>query len=139
MAVFSQWKLPILPLNHKIYLLQTILVEQQRLLHPRSFNHIFTTSAQDNFRCQCCVRLGGSSQAGGTPLSWCLDTRPISSPYQYFLNETIFRAFYQFQKVLSNVLVMISADSASVVAYSCKERGTHSSSLCIEVWKTLLW
>ena len=53
--------------------------------------------------------------------------------------KAILLALKEFQHILSNSSVMIATDSSSVVAYLQRESGTHSPTLCMEVWEILVW
>ena len=53
--------------------------------------------------------------------------------------KAILLALKQCQDILANSSIMVATDNSSVVAYIRKEGGTHSPSLCMEVWETLLW
>ena len=45
----------------------------------------------------------------------------------------------QCHQYIFNSTVMIATDNSSVVSYLKREGGTHSPSLCMEVWETLQW
>ena len=53
--------------------------------------------------------------------------------------KAILLALKQCHQHVNNTTVMIATDNSSVVAYLRKQGGTHSPSLCMEVWETLRW
>ena len=53
--------------------------------------------------------------------------------------KAILLALKQCHQYVANLTVLIATDNSSVVSYLKKQGGTHSPSLCMEVWDTLLW
>ena len=111
------------------------MVVGQGQIITRSCSQTTSSSAHSLYRCEL-FGLGCSSGTGRTHVSWSLASEPISSTHQHPRNEGYSSSS---QRVPSNSSVMIATDNSSVVAYLQKEGGTHSPTLCVEVWETLLW
>ena len=109
------------------YWVSSQLVEQSSNLSKRcSYQEPFSFSPVIH-RCQS-DWLGSSSGAGGSIISWHLDPRPITTPYQSSRNDNSFLE-----------TSALSTDNTTVVAYLRLQGGTHSPDLCLEVWNTLIW
>ena len=72
----------------------------------------------------------GAHRTDETILSWSLDGRRISAPYQYSGNMAICFALKKAIQYIHHSCVMISTDSTKVVSYINKQGGTHSPDLC---------
>ena len=81
------------------------------------------------YGCQS-LRMGSSFRADNTVLSWSLDRKPVTAPYQYVRNDghTI-----STETFIHHSCIMISTDNTTVVSYINKQGGTHSPNLCVEV------
>ena len=84
-------------------------------------------------------RLGFTSGAGRTSVSWSLVQNPLSTPHQYFRNYGYFIDTEEGSSIHKELHGSISTDNTTVVAYLSGQGGTHSPDLCMEVWKTLIW
>ena len=83
--------------------------------------------------------MGSSSGTDESILSWSLVGRPIPAPYQHVGNNGHSFHTDKALKYIHHSCVMISTDNTTVVSYINKQGGTHSSNLCLEVWKILQW
>ena len=143
MALFSQWKPHILPLEHKIWITDPIKTHlkwwdnkdrfiQGVPLKPPPVSHtVFSDASVSGW--------GAHLEPEGV-LCHGVWTQDQSLLHINVLEmKAVLLALKQFQNIIGNSSVMIVTDNASVVAYIRKEGGTHSPSLCMEVWETLLW
>ena len=141
MALFAQWKPHILPPEHKIFVTEQTsfgMVVGQGQIYSRSCSQTIPSSAHSLHSCEL-FGLGCSFGTVRIHVSWSLATDPISTSHQHSRNEGYSFSLNEFQHILSNSSVMIATDTSSVVAYLQRESGTHSPTLCMEVWETLLW
>ena len=76
--------------------------------------------------------MGSPSRTGRTPDQSVLHINVLEM-------KAILLALKQCHQYVLNSTVMIATDNSSVVSYLKREGGTHSPSLCMEVWETLQW
>ena len=143
MALFSQWKPHSLPLEHQIAISDAMIfhlnwwknkerfIQGVPLKRPQVSHTVYVDASTRGWGAH--VETQGFLCHG------------VWSPDQSLLHinilemKAVFLALKHFQNVLVNSTFMIASDNSSVVAYIQKEGGTHSPSLCMEVWETLLW
>ena len=143
MALFAQWEPHVLPLEHKISITDNILFH----LHWWNYKHRFIQGVPIKSPPHAYTLFMDASVSG-----WGAHLDPegllchgVWTPDQSQLHinilemKAILSALKQCQDILANSLIMVATDNSSVVAYIRKEGGTHSPSLCMEVWETLLW
>lgn len=143
MALFAQWKPHVLPLEHKILLTQQIKhhldwwLDRDRftqgviLQQPPPVHTVFTDAS--------CSGWGAHLEPEGLMCHGVWHQNQSLLHINILEMKAILLALKEFQHILSNSSVMIATDNSSVVAYLQREGGTHSPTLCMEVWETLLW
>ena len=143
MALFAQWKPHVLPLEHKIFVTEQIKhhlrwwLDRDRFLQgvvlkqPPPVHTVFTDAS--------CSGWGAHLEPEGLMCHGVWHQNQSHLHINILEMKAILLALKEFQLILSNSSVMIATDNSSVVAYLQKEGGTHSPTLCVEVWETLLW
>ena len=143
MALFAQWKPHVLPLEHKIFVTEQIKhhlgwwLDRDRFLRgvvlkqPPPVHTVFTDAS--------CSGWGAHLEPEGLMCHGVWHQNQSHLHINILEMKAILLALKEFQLILSNSSVMIATDNSSVVAYLQKEGGTHSPTLCVEVWETLLW
>ena len=143
MALFAQWKPHVLPLEHCILINMQIKSHlewwnsrerfaQGVLLKPPLPSHtLFTDASLSGW--------GAHLEPEGLLFHgvWSLDQSALH--INVLEMKAILLALKQCHQHVNNTTVMIATDNSSVVAYLRKQGGTHSPSLCMEVWETLRW
>ena len=143
MALFAQWKPHVLPLEHCILINMQIKSHlewwnsrerfaQGVLLKPPLPSHtLFTDASLSGW--------GAHLKPEGLLFHgvWSLDQSALH--INVLEMKAIPLALKQCHQHVNNTTVMIATDNSSVVAYLRKQGGTHSPSLCMEVWETLRW
>ena len=143
MALFAQWKPHVLPLEHCILINMQIKSHlewwnsrerfaQGVLLKPPLPSHtLFTDASLSGW--------GAHLEPEGLLFHgvWSLDQSALR--INVLEMKAILLALKQCHQHVNNTTVMIATDNSSVVAYLRKQGGTHSPSLCMEVWETLRW
>ena len=114
------------------------MVDKPHSIRDRDFNPSSRPQILPLYGCQS-LRMGSSFRADNTVLSWPLDRKPIPAPYQYVRNDGHTISTETSQTFIHHSCIMISTDNTTVVSYINKQGGTHSPSLCVEVWKILNW
>ena len=140
MALFAQWKPHVLPLEHCILINMQIkshlewLNSRERfakgvLLKPPLPSHTLFTDAS-------LFGWGAHLEPEGLLFHgvWSLDQSALH--INVLEMKAILLALKQCHQHVNNTTVMIATDNSSVVAYLRKQGGTHSPSLCMEVWET---
>ena len=142
-ALFAQWKPHVLPLEHCILINMQIKSHlewwnsrerfaQGVLLKPPLPSHtLFTDASLSGW--------GAHLEPEGLLFHgvWSLDQSALH--INVLEMKAILFALKQCHQHVNNTTVMIATDNSSVVAYLRKQGGTHSPSLCMEVWETLRW
>ena len=142
-GTFAQWKPHVLPLEHKIFVTEQIKhhlgwwLDRDRFIRGVVLKQ--SPPAHTVFTDASCSGWGAHLEPEGL---MCHGVWPQNQS-QLHINilemKAILLALKEFQHILSNSSVMIMTDSSSIVAYLQREGGTHSPTLCMEVWETLLW
>ena len=143
MALFAQWKPHVFPLEHKIFVTKQIKhhlgwwLDRDRFLRgvvlkqPPPVHTVFTDAS--------CSGWGAHLEREGLMCHGVWHQNQSHLHINILEMKAILLALKEFQLILSNFSVMIATNNSSVVAYLQKEGGTHSPTLCVEVWETLLW
>ena len=143
MSLFTQWKPHVLPLEHKIFVTEQIKhhlgwwLDRDRFLRgvvlkqPPPVHTVFTDAS--------CSGWGAHLEPEGLMCHGVWHQNQSHLHINILEMKAILLALKEFQLILSNSSVMIATDNSSVVVYLQKEDGTHSPTLCVEVWETLLW
>ncbi|MCG7869756.1 MAG: hypothetical protein JAY74_25725 [Candidatus Thiodiazotropha taylori] len=143
MALFAQWKPHALPLEHPI------------LLNVSIRKHLEWWNNKGRFSSGVTLKPSLPTHTLFTDASlsgWGAHLEPegllchgVWPPDQSVLHinilemKAILLALKQCHQYVTNSTVLIATDNSSVVSYLKKQGGTHSPSLCMEVWDTLLW
>ncbi|MEW8547329.1 MAG: reverse transcriptase domain-containing protein [Candidatus Thiodiazotropha sp.] len=143
MALFAQWKPHLLPLEHLI------------LISPQIKFHLNWWINRDRFIQGVPLKPALPTHSLFTDASlsgWGAHLEPegllfhgVWSQGQSHLHinilemKVILLALKQCEHHVKNSSVMVATDNSSVVAYLRREGGTHSPTLCMEVWETLNW
>ena len=143
MALFAQWKPHVLPLEHCILINMQIkshlewwnsrerFAQGVLLKSPLPSHTLFTDASLSGW--------GAHLEPEGLLFHgvWSLDQSALH--INVLEMKAILLALKQCHQHVNNTTVMIATDNSSVVAYLRKQGGTHSPSLCMEVWETLRW
>ena len=143
MALFAQWKPHVLPLEYPI------------LLNAPIRKHLEWWDNKGRFISGVTLKPSLPTHSLFTDASlsgWGAHLEPegllfhgVWTPDQSVLHinvlemKAILLALKQCHQYVSNSTVMVATDNSSVVSYLQREGGTHSPSLCMEVWETLQW
>ena len=143
MCLLSVWKPHILPLDHPISINGMIRSHLQWWISPIRFETGTSIHPPDPefFLYTDASHYGWGAHLEPTTLSfhghW---TENQSQLHINMLEMMAIRlALKQAKTFIHHSCLMISTDNTTVVSYINKQGGTHSSNLCVEVWKILNW
>ena len=143
MCLLSVWKPHILPLDHPISINGMIRSHLQWWINPIRFEIGTSIHPPDPefFLYTDASHYGWGAHLEPTTLSF--HGRWTENQSQLHINMlemmAIRLALKQAKTFIHHSCIMISADNTTVVSYINKQGGTHSPSLCVEVWKILNW
>ena len=104
------------------------MVGQQGTFHLGCNTETVSTNTQSFHGCEP-LRIGSPSRTGRTAISWSLDSRPISSSYQCFGDESKIAS----SKTMSPICLQFNSDDCIGQLFISREGGTHSPSLYMGV------
>ena len=115
-------------------------MDQQRSVHSGCSSQASSGNVHPLYRHQC-LGLGCSSETGGTIVTRSLDKRPIRTPYQCPGNNGYFHGSGKSTSCnpQHDCHDCDRQGVNGVVYHKTGGRGTHSPTLCMEVWNLLLW
>ena len=143
MCLLSVWKPHILPLDHPISINGMIRSHLQWWINPIRFEIGTSIHPPDPefFLYTDASHYGWGAHLEPTTLSF--HGRWTENQSQLHINMlemmAIRLALKQAKTFIHHSCIMISTDNTTVVSYINKQGGTHSPSLCVEVWKILNW
>ena len=134
MALFAQWKSHVLPLEYPILLNAPIRKHlewrgQQGTFHLGYNTETVSTNTQSFHGCEP-LRMGSPSRTGRTAVSWSLDSRPISSSYQCFRDESNIAS----SKTMSPICLQFNSDDCHrqlFGSFVSEERRGHPFSISV--------
>ena len=143
MCLLSVWKPHILPLDHPISINGMIRSHLQWWINPIRFETGTSIHPPDPefFLYTDASHYGWGAHLEPTTLSFHGSWTENQSQLHINMLEVmaIRLALKQAKTFIHHSCIMISTDNTTVVSYINKQGGTHSPSLCIEVWKILNW
>ena len=143
MALFAQWKPHALPLEHPILI--NAQIRQQLEWWNNKGRFISGVTLKPSLPTHTLFTDASLSGWGAHLEPEGLLCHGVWTPVQSVLHinilemKAILLALKQCHQYVANSTVLIATDNSSVVSYLKKQGGTHSPSLCMEVWDTLLW
>ena len=143
MALFAQWKPHAHPLEHPILI--NAQIRQQLEWWNNKGRFISGVTLKPSLPTRTLFTDASLSGWGAHLEPEGLLCHGVWTPDQSVLHinilemKAILLALKQCHQYVANSTVLIATDNSSVVSYLKKQGGTHSPSLCMEVWDTLLW